>query len=245
MQSSYDVIIVGARAAGAATALLLARQGRRVLVVERGQYGTDTLSTHALMRGAVLQLHRWGLLDRVKSRNTPVARTTSFHYADEEIEIPIKVRDGVDGLYAPRRYVLDALLEDAAREAGAEFVHGARLTDLLRRDDGRVTGAVVEQHGAVPRRLTAELVIGADGYQSTVARLVGARAYEVGRHRGAVVYAYWSGLAVSGYHWYFRPGVSGGAIPTNDGQVCVFAAMSPRRFTAECCWRRLPPWPNS
>jgi flavin-dependent dehydrogenase len=54
----YDVIIAGARCAGAATALLLARQGARVLVLDRSRYGTDTLSTHALMRGAVVQLHR-------------------------------------------------------------------------------------------------------------------------------------------------------------------------------------------
>ena len=57
----YDAIIVGARCAGAATALLLARAGLRVLAAERSRYGSDTLSTHALMRAGVLQLHRWGL----------------------------------------------------------------------------------------------------------------------------------------------------------------------------------------
>ncbi len=54
---TYDAVVVGARAAGAATAMLLARHGLRVLVVDRSRYGADTLSTHALMRGGVLQLH--------------------------------------------------------------------------------------------------------------------------------------------------------------------------------------------
>jgi 2-polyprenyl-6-methoxyphenol hydroxylase-like FAD-dependent oxidoreductase len=74
----YDVIVVGARAAGAATAMLLARAGLRVAVVDRGRYGADTLSTHAQMRGAVVQLHRWGLLDRVKGAGTPPIRRTTF-----------------------------------------------------------------------------------------------------------------------------------------------------------------------
>ena len=77
----YDVVVVGARAAGAATAMLLARAGLRVLVVDRSRYGADTLSTHALMRGGVLQLHRWGLLDRIVAAGTPAVRRTTFTYA--------------------------------------------------------------------------------------------------------------------------------------------------------------------
>ena len=112
----YDVIIAGARCAGAATALLLARQGARVLVLDKSRYGTDTLSTHALMRGAVLQLHRWGLLPAVAGAGTPPVRSTTFHLADAVTTIPVKPRHGVEALYAPRRSVLDAILADAARE---------------------------------------------------------------------------------------------------------------------------------
>ena len=86
----YDVVIVGARCSGAATAMLLARAGVRVLVVDRQAYGTDRLSTHALMRGAVLQLSRWGVLDRILRAGTPTVRDTTFHYGDEEIRLPIK-----------------------------------------------------------------------------------------------------------------------------------------------------------
>jgi len=108
--SRYDVVIVGARCAGAATALLLARAGHRVLVVDRGRYGTDTLSTHALMRGAVVQLHRWNVLPAVVASGTTPVRQATFHYAAESIAVPIKPRDGIDALYAPRRDVLDRLL---------------------------------------------------------------------------------------------------------------------------------------
>ena len=83
----YDVIIAGARCAGAATALLLARQGARVLVLDKSRYGTDTLSTHALMRGAVLQLHRWGLLPAVAGAGTPPVRSTTFHLAKTMVSL--------------------------------------------------------------------------------------------------------------------------------------------------------------
>ena len=115
----HDVVVVGARAAGAATAMLLARAGLDVLVVDRSRYGADTLSTHALMRAGVVQLHRWGLLDEIVAAGTPAVRTTTFTFADEEVRITIKPSHGVDALYAPRRTVLDPILVDAARAAGA------------------------------------------------------------------------------------------------------------------------------
>src|SRR5512134_276223 len=100
VRSRYDVLVVGARAAGAATAMLLARAGLRVLAVDRGAYGTDTLSTHALMRAGVLQLARWGVLDRIVAAGTPPVRRTVFHYEDGAIDVPIKPRDRVPALFA-------------------------------------------------------------------------------------------------------------------------------------------------
>ena len=133
VEAGYDVVVVGARAAGAATAMLLARRGLRVLAVDRGAYGTDTLSTHALMRAGVFQLAAWGLLERIEAADTPRVRRTVFHYEDEVIDIPIKPRDGVPGLFAPRRTVLDRVLVDAAVEAGADVRHRVRLADLAPR----------------------------------------------------------------------------------------------------------------
>ncbi len=230
--SSYDVVIVGARCAGAATALLLARAGRRVLVIDRGRYGTDALSTHALMRGAILQLHRWKVLPAVRAAGTPAVREATFFYGDEPVTVPIKPRDGVDALYAPRRHVLDRLLVDAASAAGAEIVYGLRLQALQRSDTGRVIGAVLEDEFGGVHRVSSRMVVGADGLHSTVARLVDARTYRTGRHATGVMYGHWSGLDVRGYEWYFAPGLSVGAIPTNDGQTCVFVSVPAAAFTS-------------
>jgi flavin-dependent dehydrogenase len=229
----YDVVVVGARCAGAATALLLARRGLRVLVLDRGQYGTDTLSTHALMRGAVLQLERWGVLGAIEAAGTPVARSTSFHYADREVRIPIKAKGGIQGLYAPRRSLLDRVLVDSARAAGAEVVYGLRAAELVRLEHGRVAGVQVEDGDGRVIRIAADMVVGADGLRSTVARLAKAPVYRVGRHAAGVVYGYFEGLGNDGNHWHFRPGVSAGSIPTNDGLSCVFVTTSARRFRGE------------
>lgn len=137
---TYDVIVVGARAAGAATAMLLARQGLRVLVLERDRYGTDTLSTHALMRGSVLMLSQWGLLGPIVEAGTPPVRQTRFHYGADTMTVTIKPTLGVEALYGPRRTVLDAVLVDAAVAAGAEVRFGVTVTGLLRDATDRVVG---------------------------------------------------------------------------------------------------------
>ena len=114
IERAYDVVIVGARVAGTATAMLLASLGFRVLVFDKSRFGSDTLSTHALMRPAVLLLNRWGITDRLDAEGTPRIRRTTFVYSDEHgtetIPIEINSRRGVDALYAPRRTVLDLSL---------------------------------------------------------------------------------------------------------------------------------------
>lgn len=233
LKPHYDVVIVGARCAGAATALLLARRGLRVLVFDRDHRGADTLSTLAMMRAGVLQLHRWGLLDEIRKSGAQAIRSTSFVYGDETITLPIKDKDGVDALYAPRRTVLDALLADAAQAAGAEVRYGPRLADLLRDASGRVTGVLLEERAGATEQIPARIVIGADGMRSTVARMVGAAPYRQGRRVCGVVYTFWRGLENHGNRWYYRPGTSVGAIPTHHGETLVFAATPPERFHAE------------
>jgi flavin-dependent dehydrogenase len=226
----YDVVVVGARAAGAATAMLVARAGLRVLVVDRSRYGADTLSTHALMRGGVLQLHRWGLLDRIVDAGTPAVRRTTFRYASDEIVISIKPSLGVDALYAPRRTVLDPVLVDAATAAGAEVRYGMTVTGVHRNRQGRVTGIVGRDEAGRPIAVDAGLVVGADGLRSTIAQQVDAAVERTGTGAFAVAYAYWSGVETDGYEWIFRPNACAGVIPTNDGLSCVFAAASPERI---------------
>src|SRR5438874_9743222 len=96
--SDYDVVVVGARCAGAATAMLLARDGFRVALLDRTAEGSDTLSTHAFMRAGVVQLHRWSLLDRVVAAGTPPIRRTVFHYDDDATTVPVKPYGAVDAL---------------------------------------------------------------------------------------------------------------------------------------------------
>jgi flavin-dependent dehydrogenase len=232
LKSSYDVVVVGARCAGAATAMLLARAGASVLVVEQGSRGADTLSTLALMRAGVLQLARWGLLDAIRAAGTPRIDLTTFHYGDRAVEIRIKPRDGVDALYAPRRTLLDPLLADAAGASGAEVAYRVRLNELQHDGRGRVTGAVLESGGRV-RSIAAGIVIGADGANSTVAKRTGAETYCVGANKSATIYTHFRGLPMSGYHWHYVPGASVGLIPTNDGETLVFAAAAGRRFMEE------------
>jgi flavin-dependent dehydrogenase len=143
-----------------------------VLLVDRGRYGTDTLSTHALMRGGVLQLSRWGLLEKIIAAGTPPVRRATFRYADAVVPVTIKPSHGVDALYAPRRTVLDPILVDAAAAAGAEVRFGIAVADVDR-----------DRHGAVTRtrdgqafRARARIVVGADGIRSTIAERAGRRA---------------------------------------------------------------------
>ena len=231
LRSSYSAVVVGARCAGAATAMLLARAGLDVLVVEQAARGSDTLSTLAMMRAGVLQLSRWGLLDAIRAAGTPRIETTTFHYGTDAVEIRIKPRDGVDGLYAPRRTLLDPLLADAAASAGADVAYRVRLKELVRDDNGRVTGVVVEG-GGVAREIAATIVIGADGVHSTVAKGVGVEPYRVGQHKGGVIYTRASGLPNTGYHWHYAAGMSVGVIPTN-GETLIFAATTSERFMRE------------
>lgn len=232
----YDVLVVGARCAGAATAMLMARHGLRVLAVERSHYGADTVSTHALMRGGVLQLHRWGVLPRLRELGTPAVCTTSFHYGDDVLQIDIQPSHGVEALYAPRRTVLDSVLVDAAVEAGAAVWHGHSLVDLLRRPDGRICGGVVADQIGNATPIEADLVVGADGIGSTVARLAAAPITHEGHHRTAAVFGYFPALPLTGYHWYYRRGSSAGVIPTNAGEHCVVLSL-PAQELRQAAWR--------
>lgn len=227
--TTHDVIVVGGRVAGASTAMLLARQGYRVLVLERAAPGSDTLSTLALMRAGVLQLKRWGVLDRVRAAGTPALRRTIVHYGDEAVVVPVKERAGVGELFAPRRTVLDPILAEAALAAGAEVRHEMVVTELLR-DGERVIGVRGHDRSGEAFEARAPLVIGADGRHSLVAREVRAPTTWQSAIAGGVVFGFWSGLDVPGYEWFYRPGVSAGLIPTNDGQVLVWAGTSSERF---------------
>ena len=128
---------------------------------------------------------------------------------------------------------IDKLLVDAARVSGADVAFRTRLVDLVRAPDDRVCGAHLRDANGRDFQVAATLVVGADGAQSTVADLVGATHYKTGHHATGVVFSYWAGTGLEGYHWYFRPGRGVGAIATNDGLTCVFVSVPQSRFHEE------------
>ena len=219
----HDVVVVGARCAGAATAMLLARSGHDVVVVDRATFPSDTLSTHAIARGGVVQLHRWGLLDEVVASGPPKIREASFHLPDGTVMArTIKERAGVDHLLAPRRIVLDAILVDAAEAAGARIETGFTVTDVVTDPRGRVAGVTGRDAAGAPRELRARVVIGADGMRSRVARAVGARMLDERPAAGAAHYTFVGGLDAEGFEFHLGDGAFAGVFPTHGGEANVW-----------------------
>jgi 2-polyprenyl-6-methoxyphenol hydroxylase-like FAD-dependent oxidoreductase len=233
MNRPYDVVVVGARVAGASTALLLARAGLKVAMVDRTAYGSDTLSTHGLMRAGVLQLSRWQVLPEVIASGTPPVEKTLFHYADGDVvQVSIRPSPGVDALYAPRRHVIDRILVDAAAAAGVDVCHGVTVTSLLEGPDGRVAGVRATTRSGVDLEIGARLTVGADGVRSVVAREVRAPVERQANAAAATLYRYHADFCAAGYEWAYGPGVAAGLIPTNDGLTCAFVSTTPSRMRA-------------
>jgi 2-polyprenyl-6-methoxyphenol hydroxylase-like FAD-dependent oxidoreductase len=228
----YDVIVVGARVAGAATAMLLARQGLRVLAVDRVSFPSDTISSHQLQVPGAALLHRWGLLGKLTAAGTPPARRVRFDAGGGLVmDGQFPAYDGVDALYSPRRTLLDSVLVEAAREAGAEIRENFRVTQVTAWGD-RVTGIRGSARGRPAVTETASLVIGADGKRSLVAGAVGARRYRERPVRSFASYSYWAGVPVSGGELYQRPGRAVAVFPTNGELTMVYAAAPVTEFAS-------------
>ena len=216
----YDAIVVGGRCAGSATAMLLARQGLKVLIVDQATFPSDVkLSTHLIWHAGVDLLHKWGLLDAVLATGCPLLKDFSLDMG----ELVLRGKPPgttLDAAIAPRRIALDKVLIDAAVAAGAELRQGVSFEDVIK-EDGRVVG--IHGHLADGGAFTANglIVIGADGTHSRVARAVGAQAYnEHGKDAGSYnTYSYFSGVKVDGVEFYGRPERMMYAWETNHGQV--------------------------
>ena len=227
----YDVIVVGARCAGSPTAMLLARKGYRVLLLDRATFPSDTLSTHIVWPPGVATLARWGLLDAVAASNCPAFRQVSFDVGPFALVGTPPPADGADASYAPRRKVLDTILVEAAVRAGAEL-HDNVAVDEIVIDDGRVTGVRGRSRAGSAIAERARIVVGADGLHSLVARVVHAPEYATKPSLACWYYSYWSGVPATGVEYYVRPGRAFGIIPTNDGLVCIPAAWTHAEFAA-------------
>jgi flavin-dependent dehydrogenase len=222
---THDVIVVGVRAAGAATALLLARLGHDVLVVDRAELPSDTISTHQLARTALVALQRWGLLDDVIGSGAPVIRQVVFHSGEQTVSHDIRHKSGVDCLIAPRRSVLDTLLANAARRAGATIQYGVTVAGVLRDRDGRVVGVHGHDRGNQPVELRARFVVGADGLGSRVARAVNAPRIADRGAPGATLYAYYTGLPWPAIEFVTRTGSFSGIFPTHNGEAAIWICL--------------------
>jgi 2-polyprenyl-6-methoxyphenol hydroxylase-like FAD-dependent oxidoreductase len=219
----YDAIVVGARCAGAATAMLLATKGYDVLLVDRATFPSDTVSTHLIHPPGLTALRRWGLLDELVATGCPWLPTYTFDFGPLVITGKPSAADGTAGGYAPRRIVLDQLLVRAAEKAGAELRDGFSVTELIF-DGERVVGVRGRAGGGAQVSEYGRVVIGADGVHSRVAEQVNAPRYREGPVLASAYYAYWSGVPATGARWVIRPGRGFGVFPTNDDMTLVLAA---------------------
>jgi 2-polyprenyl-6-methoxyphenol hydroxylase-like FAD-dependent oxidoreductase len=222
MNVQYDAIVVGARCAGATTALLLARQGYRVLVIDRAKFPSDTMSTHVIHAPGIAALDRWGLLDAVVATGCPPIEHYSFDFGPVVIDGTTHPVDGHTTAYAPRRTVLDAILVPAAADAGASVRQEFNVDDLIFSDD-MVCGIRGHFRQGDRESLAARIVIGADGRGSHVAKAVRASTYNEKPRLQWAFYTYFRGLPVDGFETYVRPFRGFAAAPTNDGLTMVVA----------------------
>lgn len=224
----YDVIIVGARVAGSATAMLLARRGLKVLAVDRATFPSDTLSTHQVQVPGVARLAEWGVLGGVLAAGTPPTRSVSFDTGCVRLSAAEPACGGVDMMCSPRRTLLDKLLVDAARDAGAE-VRENFIAEALTGDGGQVTGIRGRLKGGPEVTERARLVVGADGRHSMVARSVNAPRYRARPPLTLAYYTYWADVPLAGGELYSRPGLAVGAWPTGDGLTMTYLAWPAAR----------------
>jgi flavin-dependent dehydrogenase len=222
----YDAIIVGARCSGAPVARLLAQKGYRILMVDKAQFPSDTVSTHLIWQAGLARAKRWGLLDKIAGLGAPPIRQIRLDVGEFDLAGYPPPLDGIDYALAPRRILLDKLLIDAAVTSGAEFREGFYVNEIVA-DEGRVTGIRGRTEGGSTVVEKARIVVGADGAGSSVAHAVRAPKYSTRPSTACAYYAYWEGgPAIADFATYVKPNWGAALLPTNDGLTSIVAGLS-------------------
>jgi 2-polyprenyl-6-methoxyphenol hydroxylase-like FAD-dependent oxidoreductase len=227
----YDAIVVGARCAGSPTAMLLARKGYRVLLVDKATFPSDIMSTHYIHQPGVAQLQRWGLLEKIIASNCPPILQWSFDFGSFSLTGVPPQADGIAEAYCPRRTVLDKILVEATVAAGTELREGFTVQEVLM-DGQRVHGIRGQARGGSSVTEQARIVIGADGLHSLVARTVQAPTYNEQPTFTCAYYTYWSGVPLQGTELYPRDHRFILGFPTNDGLICIAVQWPHKEFHA-------------
>ena len=226
----YDAIIVGARCAGAPTAMLLARKGYRVLLVDRASFPSDTISTHIIWPHGAEIMDRWGLLDRLAATGCPpIALNLIFDVGPFALKGGVVDTNAGRGGFCPRRTVLDKLLVDAAVEAGAELREEFTVESLVW-DGDRVAGIKGHSRTGGTLEERARVVIGADGVFSLLAKAVQASEYDTKPPLATNYYSYYSGFAADDLEEYVRDYQAVGCFPTHDGLTLIAVLWPTSRF---------------
>jgi menaquinone-9 beta-reductase len=217
MSESFDVIVVGARCAGAPLATMLARAGLRVCVVDKDRFPSDTLSTHAIQPTGVQVLERIGILDGLLKIAPPMVRGRMVFDDDVAVIDDVIAISGAPVL-SVRRVTLDEILVSAAAEAGAMVRTQTAVTGLVM-ERGRVAGVTT-----AAGKLRAPLVVGADGTRSAVARMVGAKEYHSTPNGRVFMWAYYECDPTNGEIWIGKIGDHAYLVTPTDNGLCLVAA---------------------
>ena len=227
----YDAIIVGARCAGSPAAMLLARRGYRVLLVDKATFPSDTISTHVIWPHGAAVLDRWGLLERLAATGCPpIGLDMVFDVGPFALKGGVFDANAGRGGFCPRRTILDKLLVEAAVESGVELREGFVVEDLVRDGDrvAGIKGRSLAGGGAVAERAT--VVIGADGVHSLIAKSVDAPEYDVIPPLATFYYSYFSGFDATDIEQHIRDHDGAACFPTHDGLMTIVGVWSSARF---------------
>jgi 2-polyprenyl-6-methoxyphenol hydroxylase-like FAD-dependent oxidoreductase len=227
----WDAVVVGARCAGATTALLLARQGHRVLLLDRAKFPSDTMSTLFIHQPGIARLKRWGLLDAVISSGCPRIDNVTYMLQDVALRAALPAFGDINFACAPRRHILDQILITAAVDAGADLAEECLLSELVSDGDGRVSGVRFRTSAGALATEESRLVIGADGMRSKTAQLTGSQLTIDDPLTTCIYYSGWAGLEI-GFEMRERPGRWLATVPTNDGITLILTYFPQQEFAA-------------